>query len=98
MAGRSIRAGGLETRETGIAVDPHLLPGWTEMTFPMQWRGRLLRLHFEADPKQIEIAIEAGDDLTVEIRDGPACLARAGRRYVLRAERSGWGEWQEFVG
>jgi trehalose/maltose hydrolase-like predicted phosphorylase len=41
---------GLELREDGIAVDPHLLPGWTEMAFPMQWRERLVRLRFEADP------------------------------------------------
>ena len=51
--------------------------------------------HLEADPRRIEIAVETGDELTVAIIDGPACLARAGRRDVSRGERSGWGKWEE---
>ena len=88
-------AAGLKARENGIALDPRLLPGWTEMTFSVQWRGCLLRLHFEADPRCIEVAVETGDELTLAILDGPACRARAGQRYVVRADRSEWGEWQE---
>jgi trehalose/maltose hydrolase-like predicted phosphorylase len=88
-------AAGLKAREDGIALDPHLLPGWTEMAFSVQWRGRLLRLHLEADPRCIEVAVETGNELTLAILDGPACLGRAGQCYVVRAERSEWGEWQE---
>ena len=88
-------AAGLKAREDGIALDPHLLPGWTEMTFSVQWRGRLLRLHLEAEPRCIEVAVETGNELTLAILGGPACLARAGQRYVVRAERSEWGKWQE---
>ena len=88
-------AAGLQARENGIGVDPHLLPGWAKMVFPVQWRGRLLRLYLEADPKRIEVAVETGDELTVAIIDGPACLARTGRRYVSRGERSGWDKWEE---
>jgi kojibiose phosphorylase len=88
-------AAGLKAREDGIALDPHLLPGWTEMTFSVQWRGRLLRLHLEAEPRCIDVAVETGNELTLAILDGPACRALAGQRYVVRAERSEWGEWQE---
>jgi kojibiose phosphorylase len=44
-------AAGLRLRDEGIAVDPHLLPGWVEMAFPLQWRGRSLRLCLRADPR-----------------------------------------------
>jgi trehalose/maltose hydrolase-like predicted phosphorylase len=88
-------AAGLQAREDGIAVDPHLLPGWAEMAFPVQWRGRLLRLRLEADRKRIEVDVESGGELMLTVPDGPACLARAGRRYVVRGDRSGWGSWDE---
>jgi kojibiose phosphorylase len=88
-------AAGLKAREDGIALDPHLLPGWTEMTFSVQWRGRLLRLHLEAEPRCIEVAVETGNELALAVLGGPACLARAGQRYVVRAKRSEWGKWQE---
>jgi trehalose/maltose hydrolase-like predicted phosphorylase len=89
-------AAGLVAREDGIAVDPHLLPGWSEIAFPVQWRGRSLRLRIEADPKRIEISVETGDNLTLAIRDGPACIAGAGRRYAIRSEPSGWAEWEQI--
>ena len=88
-------AAGLRAREDGIAIDPHLLPGWAEMAFPVQWRGRLLRLRLEADRKRIEVDVESGGELMLTVPEGPACLARAGRRYVVRGERSGWGSWDE---
>jgi kojibiose phosphorylase len=88
-------AAGLRAREDGIAIDPHLLPGWAEMAFPVQWRGRLLHLRLEADRKRIEVDVESGNELTLTVPEGPACLARPGRRYVLRGNRSGWGSWQE---
>jgi kojibiose phosphorylase len=86
---------GLQVREDGIAVDPHLLPGWAELAFPVQWRGRLLRLRFEADPRRIEVAVEEGDELAVAVIDGPACRLRGGQRFVLQGDRSGWGNWKE---
>jgi kojibiose phosphorylase len=88
-------AAGLQTRENGISVDPHLLPGWAEMVFPVQWRGRLLRLHLEADPRRIEVAVETGDELTLAVVQGPTCVARGGQRFVLRGSPSGWGNWEE---
>jgi len=88
-------AAGLQLQETGIAIDPHLLPGWTELAFAVQWRGRELRLRFEADPARIEVAVEKGDELTVAMIEGPACSARGGQRFALRGDRSGWGHWRE---
>jgi kojibiose phosphorylase len=88
-------AAGLQTREDGIVLDPHLLPGWSEMAFPVQWRGRLLHLHLDTGPRQIKVALETGDELTLAVVDGPSCLARGGQRFVLRGNRSGWSNWEE---
>ena len=88
-------AAGLRAREDGIALDPHLLPGWAEMAFSVQWRGRLLRLRLEADRRCIEVNVEGGGELCLSVPEGPVCLARPGRRYVLRGDRSGWGSWEE---
>lgn len=88
-------AAGLQVREDGIAVEPHLLPGWTELAFAVQWRGRLLRLRFVADPRRIEVAVEKGDELVVAVIEGPVCRARGGQRFTLQGDRSGWGNWKE---
>ena len=86
---------GLHVRENGIALDPHLLPGWAEMAFPLQWRGRLLRVRLQADPRRIEVAVKQGDELTVAVLEGPACRVRGGQRVVLHGNGSGWANWEE---
>jgi kojibiose phosphorylase len=85
---------GLRVCESGIALAPHLLPGWTEMAFPVQWRGRLLRVLLHADPQRIEVSIERGDELTVAVLKGPSCRAREGQRVVLLGNESGWANWE----
>jgi kojibiose phosphorylase len=87
---------GLDARDDGIVLDPHLLPGWTEMAFPVQWRGSLLRLNIRAEPRRIEASVETGGDVGLLVRNGPFCLARTGRRYALQEQRSGWGGWTEL--
>jgi kojibiose phosphorylase len=89
-------AAGVRVQETGIAVDPHLLPGWAELAFPVQWRGRLLRLRFQSDPRRIEVAVEKGDELTVAVSQGPACRACGGQCFALEGDRSAWGNWKEI--
>jgi kojibiose phosphorylase len=86
---------GLQVQEGGIAVDPHLLPGWAELAFPVQWRGRLVRLRFEADPRRIEVAVEKGDELAVAVIGGPVCRVRGGQCFTLQGGSSGWGNWKE---
>ena len=86
---------GIRLREDGIALDPHLLPGWTEMRCSVQWRGRVLRLMLAADPARVEIEVDGYGELTVTIIDGPACRARPGRRYAVGREGSAWVAWRE---
>ena len=86
---------GVRLREDGIALDPHLPPGWTEMRCSVQWRGCVLRLTLAADPARIEVEVDGSGELTVAIVDGPACRARPGRRYAVGREGSAWGAWRE---
>jgi len=88
---------GLRLREDGIALDPHLLPGWTEMRCSVQWRGCVLRVTLATDPPRIEIEVDGSGELTITIVDGPACLVRSGRRYAVARNGSAWGAWRETV-
>ena len=86
---------GVRLREDGIALAPHLLPGWTQMRCSVQWRGRVLKLTLAADPARIEVEVDGYGELTVAIVDGPECRARPGRRYAAGREGSAWGPWRE---
>jgi kojibiose phosphorylase len=86
---------GVRVREDGIALDPHLPPGWTELRCSVQWRGRVLRLTFAADPLRIDVGVDGSGELTLALVEGPACRGRAGRRYALRREGAAWGAWRE---
>ena len=86
---------GVRLREDGIVLDPHLLPGWTQMRCSVQWRGRVLRLTLAADPARIEVEVDGYGELTVAIVDGPECRARPGRRYAAGRDGSAWGAWRE---
>jgi trehalose/maltose hydrolase-like predicted phosphorylase len=86
---------GLRAQEDGILLDPRLLLlGWAEMTFPVQWRGRSLRLRLIADPGRIEVHVKSGGKLKLSVVEGPTCDARHGGRYVLKHQDSGWGAWE----
>jgi kojibiose phosphorylase len=86
---------GVRLREDGIALDPHMLPGWTEMRCSLQWRQCVVRLTLAADPARIELKVEGDGELTVAIVDGPTCRARPGQRYVVGREASAWRAWRE---
>jgi trehalose/maltose hydrolase-like predicted phosphorylase len=86
---------GVRLREDGIALDPHLLPGWSEMRCSVRWRGCVLRLTLAADPARIEVGVDGSGELTLAIVDGPECRAHPGWRYVVGREGSAWGTWRE---
>ena len=86
---------GIRLKENDIVLDPHLLPNWSELAIPLQWRGRHLRLTFQAKPRRIEVAVEKGDEFTLSMLDGPACRVRAGQCFVLQSDSLGSNEWKE---
>jgi trehalose/maltose hydrolase-like predicted phosphorylase len=87
---------GIRLKENDIVLDPHLLPEWRELSMPLQWRGRHLRLHFQADPKRVEVAVEKGDEFTISMLDGPASPARAGQCLALQGDSFAWGKWERI--
>ena len=84
---------GVDARRDGVTLDPVLLPAWKRLVFPLQWRGRKLRISIE--PERVRAVMEEGE---------PCPLSLAGRtvrliaRQQMEARRTaqGWGEWQEL--
>jgi trehalose/maltose hydrolase-like predicted phosphorylase len=85
---------GIRIREDGIALDPHLPPGWTEMRCSVQWRRQVVKLTFAANPVRIGVEVEGSGELTIAIIDGPSCRAHSGRPYSVGLEGSAWGAWR----
>lgn len=86
---------GVQVREDGIALDPHLPPGWMQMRCSVQWHGCLLRLTFTANPARIDVEVKGAGELIIAVVDGPACRGRSGLRYAVTSESSIWGAWRE---
>jgi trehalose/maltose hydrolase-like predicted phosphorylase len=86
---------GVRARKDGIALDPRLPEGWTQLGCCVQWRQCRLRLILAADPARIEVAVEGSGELTITIIDGPAGRAYAGRQYAATREGLTWGAWRE---
>jgi trehalose/maltose hydrolase-like predicted phosphorylase len=85
---------GTEIRTEGLAFDPHLLPHWGKLSFPLQFRGRKLRLSFQ--PAAISVQIEDGnEELSIGVVHGPEILARPHQRYIAERTNGAWGPWQE---
>ncbi|MDO8691555.1 MAG: glycosyl hydrolase family 65 protein, partial [Dehalococcoidia bacterium] len=87
---------GMRLAPDGLAFDPHLLPGWSNLRFSVQWRGRRLQVAIEQESQTIEIEIGGGAALLVALSEQPAVIMAPGRRYLARHEVGGWGEWREL--
>jgi trehalose/maltose hydrolase-like predicted phosphorylase len=86
---------GIRTGEEGIGLDPHLPPGWTELSCAVRWRSCRLRLRLYSDPMRITVEVDGSGQLTIAVIDGPACRGYPGRRYTVSREDSGWAAWQQ---
>ncbi len=86
---------GVRLLEDGVALDPHLPGGWTEISFSIRWRRQLLRVMLAAKGPQIRVGVEGAQELTLALVDGPSCVARPGAAYSLSRDGVSWGEWRE---
>jgi kojibiose phosphorylase len=81
--------GGLELREDGLALDPHLPSRWKSMRYPVRWRGQPLRI--EIEPRRIRVTSSGISPVRVAFHgEAPESLA-PGRS--LEWERTRSGEW-----
>ena len=86
---------GVRLRDDGIALDPHLPPGWTGMRCCVQWRGSVLKLHIAADPPRIDVEVDGSGELMISVVDGSTCRGRSGHSYAVVHEGSAWRDWRE---
>jgi len=75
-----------------ITFQPHLLPEWTRVSFPVRWRDRQVRVSMEQDAFQLSIA--GTDSLRIQTADSPELLAIPNRTYMTHREQNGWEAWQ----
>ena len=47
--------GGVFWRGETLHLDPRLPPGWTELAFSVQWRGRQIAVRIDADGTQVQL-------------------------------------------
>jgi len=70
---------GLSFHEGGIGLGPQLPPGWERLAFPLQWRGRRLRISINALTKRLDVNLAAGAPMTIVV---------AGASLLLTAEKA----------
>jgi kojibiose phosphorylase len=61
--------GGISFTQNGIRCDPQLPATWQVLRFPLQWRGRRIRISIRQAPLTLSITLEGGRPLSVEIGD-----------------------------
>ena len=87
--------GGLRLRPDGLTLDPHLPSRWRRLRFPVQWRGRRLRVAVEGAPPAVEATLETGEPMVLALEGGPVATVAPGRRYRARHTGHGWTAWEE---
>jgi trehalose/maltose hydrolase-like predicted phosphorylase len=78
---------GLSLRNGGISVEPKLPAGWRSLAFRVQWRSRRLKIKIDQDGQLLEATLEAGDPMTLVVRDEPHELCRDHVLRVLSAPK-----------
>lgn len=83
---------GVQAGRERITLDPHLLPSWRRLHFPLQWRGRKLRLAMNRD--SIRISVEKGEKPVPVRVAAQEAQVPVGAEWL--AERAGneWKPWR----
>ena len=81
---------GLAPSDDTFTLDPHLLPGWRSMRFPVQWRGRTLLVSIQQQPPVAEVALLAGGPLRIVVAQAPEREIGPGESYRARRVNSTW--------
>ncbi len=58
---------GVSLEEGGIGLKPQPPPGWERLAFPVQWRGRRLRILIDSVRGRLDVTLEAGEAMTVYV-------------------------------
>ncbi len=74
---------GLSLRADSLALDPKLPATWRSLAFPVQWRGRHLKVSIRQPARTVYAALEKGETMTIVVsgtlctlsRDRPICIS-----------------------
>jgi kojibiose phosphorylase len=83
---------GVQPYEDGVAFDPNLLGHWRRLSFPLQWRNRLLRVSIE--PNRIYVAVSGTNPIKLRFGHGPELVAAPGREYGAERRADGQNSWR----
>ena len=83
---------GLTTHLDGISLAPKLLSHWQRLSFPLQWRGRKLRVRIE--PESVSVGTAGDEPFRLGLEGGSEIIAMPGEEYVAERTESGWGSWR----
>jgi trehalose/maltose hydrolase-like predicted phosphorylase len=85
---------GFQAREDVLTFDPHLLPHWRRLAFPLEYRGRKLRIAMH--PNEVHVEMTHGSDgLRIVLGKGKEMRVREGQHYVSRRTHDSWNHWEE---
>jgi trehalose/maltose hydrolase-like predicted phosphorylase len=85
--------GGVKATHDRFSLAPDLLTGWRRLEFPIQWRGRTLRVAIE--PRQMRVAVQGEGPVKLRAEPGFDITAAPGNEYVSELTEGRWGPWQE---
>jgi hypothetical protein len=70
-----------------------LLPAWRSLSFPVLWRGRLVR--FAIDASGVRAQVEKGTDgMKLSLTGGSEVVTRPSQQYRADRTEHGWSEWR----
>jgi trehalose/maltose hydrolase-like predicted phosphorylase len=82
---------GLRTHADGVSLAPNLMNRWSRVAFPLQWRGRKLRVSLQ--PQRVQVALDGSEPLNLALAQGSKVQVLPGNEYVAERSDRGWKPW-----
>jgi kojibiose phosphorylase len=86
---------GVQLREDGVIVDPHLPSRWNRLRIPLLWRNRKVQLDVVRQPLSIQVEFEGEDGLRLQVAGGPEVMMQASKKYRSHKFNASWSDWLE---
>jgi trehalose/maltose hydrolase-like predicted phosphorylase len=83
---------GFRPLQDGVSFAPNLLPQWQRLSFPLQWRGREMRISIEQ--RSVRVSSDGEEPLKLRLEDGPEVVVNPGKEYATERSESGWSAWR----
>ncbi|HEX6802544.1 MAG TPA: glycosyl hydrolase family 65 protein [Terriglobales bacterium] len=84
---------GVRIHEHGISFFPRLLSHWRRLAFPLEWRGRKLRVSIE--PRAIRVAVSGSGPINLAVEGASNLQAEPGNEYTTEQSEPGWEAWRQ---